>query len=95
MAKLLVYMDEERHKDLKMLAQRHNTSMADLVRFAIEETFEDDLDAMRAQRRIEEHLADPSGSISFDEYLKERGIVLPRRDNDRSKARSKAGTHPR
>jgi hypothetical protein len=92
MAKLLVYLDEERHKDLKMLAQRHNTSMADLVRFAIEETFEDDLDAMRGQRRLEEHLADPSGSISLDDYLKERGIVLPRRDNDRSETRSEASS---
>ena len=90
MAKLLVYLEDERLKDLKKLAQRHNTSMADLVRFALEETFEDDLDAMRGQRRLEEHLADPSGTITLDEFLKERGIVLPDRDNKRSKARPKA-----
>jgi hypothetical protein len=92
MAKLLVYLDEERHKDLKRLAQRHNTSMADLIRSAMEDTFEDDLDAMRAERRLEEHLADPSGSISLDDYLKERGIVLPGRDNERSEARPQAGS---
>jgi hypothetical protein len=86
--KLLVYLDEERHEDLKMLAQRHNTSMAELIRFAIEEVFEDDLDAMRGQRRFDEHIADPSGSISLDDYLKERGIVLPGRTNKRSKTRS-------
>ena len=90
MAKLLVYIEDERYKDLKMLAQRNNTSMADLIRLAVEEAFEDDLDAMRGQRRFEEHLADPSGTISLDDYLKERGIVLPNRDDERSKARPKA-----
>ena len=95
MKKMLVYIDEERHEDLKRLALRHNTSMADLIRYAIEEVFEDDLDAMRGQRRLEEHLADPSGSISLDDYLKERGIVLPSRDNERSKARPEAGSRAR
>jgi hypothetical protein len=90
MKKLLVYIDEERLEDLRMLAQRHNTSMADLIRFALEEVFEDDLDAMSGQRAFEEHLADPSGSISLDDYLKERGIVLPGRASKSGKMRSKA-----
>ena len=95
MKKLLVYLDEDRHEDLKMLAHRQNTTMADLIRHALEEVFEDDLDAMRGQRRLEEHLADPSGSISLDDYLKERGIVLPDRDNKRGKARSAASARSR
>lgn len=90
MKKLLVYMDEDRHEDLKMLAQRHKTSMADLVRSAIEETFEDDLDAMRGERAFAEHLADPSGAISLDDYLKERGVVLPGRADKNGKAQSEA-----
>jgi hypothetical protein len=76
MAKLLVHMDDERLADLKELALRHKTSMADLVRFAIEETFEDDLDAIAGQRGWEEYLRDPSSAMSLDDYLKERGIVL-------------------
>ena len=95
MKKLLVYLDEDRHEDLKMLAHRHNTSMADLIRYAVEEVFEDDLDSMRGQRRLEEHLADPSGSISLDDYLKERGIVLPDRNSKRGKARSAASARSR
>lgn len=95
MKKLLIYLDEERHEDLKMLARHHNTSMADLIRSAIEDVFEDDLDAMRGQRRLEQHLADPSGSISLDEYLKERGIVLPGGVDTGSDARSKTGARAR
>lgn len=77
MKKLLVYMDEDRHEDLKMLAHRHNTSMADLVRFAIEEAFEDDLDAMRVERRLDEAAADPSGTMSWEEYKASRAGRIP------------------
>ena len=85
MAKLLVYLDDERHADLKELAHRHKTTMADLIRFALEETFEDDLDAIAGQRGLEEYLNDPSGGMSLDDYLKERGIVLPDTVADQSR----------
>ena len=68
MKKLLVYLDEERHEDLKRLAQRQRTTMASLIRFAIEETFEDDLDAMRGERRLEEAVRDPGGTMSWEEF---------------------------
>jgi predicted DNA-binding protein len=79
MKKLLIYLEEERHEDLKRLAQRHKTTMASLIRQALESTFEDELDAMRGERRLEEHLRDPAGSISLDDLLEEMGIVLPGR----------------
>ena len=72
MAKLLVYLDDERHADLKELAHRHKTTMADLIRFAMEEAFEDDLDSIRIERRLEESAADPSGSMSWEDYKAER-----------------------
>jgi hypothetical protein len=77
MKKMLVYIDEERHEDLKRLALRHNTSMADLIRFAIEETFEDDLDLMRVERRLEEAAVDPSGTMSWEEYKASRAGRIP------------------
>ncbi|HLF75954.1 MAG TPA: DUF6290 family protein [Dehalococcoidia bacterium] len=88
--KLLVYLDDDRHEDLKELAHRHKTTMADLIRYALEETFEDQLDAMRGQRLLEEHLRDPSGSMSLDDYVKETGIALPERAQKRGGSRSKA-----
>jgi hypothetical protein len=92
MAKLLVYLDDERHADLKELAHRHKTTMADLIRFAMEEAFEDDLDAIRGERRLEEHLRDPAGSMTLDEFLKERGLALPDRHVKGGPPRSKAAT---
>jgi hypothetical protein len=72
MAKLLIYLDDERHADLKELAHRHKTTMAELIRSAIDDAFEDDLDAIRVERRLEEAAADPSGTISWEEYKAER-----------------------
>jgi hypothetical protein len=90
MKKLLVYLDEDRHADLKELAHRHKTTMAGLIRYALEEVFEEQLDRMRGERRLEEHLGDPSESMSLDDYLKEQGIVLQDRTGKGRGARSKA-----
>ena len=77
MKKLLVYLDEDFHADLKELARRKNTSMGALVRYAVDLTFEDDLDIIAGDRGLEEMLADPSSTMTLDEYLKSRGIELP------------------
>src|SRR5829696_3550356 len=79
MAKLLIYLDDDWHEDLKELAHRKKTTMAALVRHAIDKTFEDELDVIASERGWQEYLADPSSAISLDDYLKERGIVLPDR----------------
>jgi hypothetical protein len=79
MAKLLVYLDEDFHGDLKELAHRKKTSMAALVRYALDKTFEDELDVIAGETALEEYLRDPSSGISLDDDLKERGIVLPSR----------------
>jgi hypothetical protein len=86
MKKLLIYLDDDRHEDLKELAHLKKTTMASLVRFAIEETFEDELDAVLGKRRLEEHLNHPESGISFDDH----GIVLPHRNGTGNRAGSKA-----
>ncbi len=79
MKKMLVYLDEERHKDLKELDHQKNTTMAALLRFAMEEIFEDDLDGIRADRRLEEAALDPESSISWEEYKAKRAGRVPAR----------------
>jgi hypothetical protein len=72
MKKLLVYFDEERHEDLKELAHRKKTTMAELIRTALEEVFEDDLDAVRGERRLEEAANDLNGTMSWKEFKESR-----------------------
>jgi hypothetical protein len=92
MKKLMVYLDEDFHESLKTLALKKKTTMAALVRYAIDATFEDDLDAIAGQRAFDEYLRDPSSAISLEDLMKERGIVLPNRSNSARKQGPQAAT---
>jgi len=87
-AKLLVYLDEDLHEDLKELAHQKKTSMAALVRHALDKTFEDDLDEISSRRALEEMMAHPEQMMTLDEYLERRGIVL----SDSGLAESESGS---
>ncbi len=88
MKRLLVSMDEDRYEDLRRLAFEKKGSMADLVRYAIEKTFEDQLDAAAAQRGMERYLKDPSDYVSIEDLTEQIGIELPRRRQPRSRSRA-------
>lgn len=66
--KLMVYLDEDMHEDLRALAFRKKTTMAALVRYALDRTFEEDLDDIASTRALEEAALDPSSTMSWEEY---------------------------
>ncbi len=68
MKKLMVYLDEDMHEDLRQLAFRKKATMAALVRYALDKTFEDELDLIAAERALEEAARDPSGTVSWEEF---------------------------
>ncbi len=76
MKRLLVSVDDERY-DLRQFALEKKAPMADLVRYAIEEKFEDQLDSMRIMRSIEENAKDPSGAMTLDDFMESQGIDVP------------------
>ena len=82
MKKLMVYLDEEFHDDLKTLAFRRKTTMAALVRYALDKAFEDDLDVIAAERALEEAARDPSSTMTLEDYLEKRGLAVPGRANE-------------
>ena len=77
MKKLMVYLDEDAHEDLKALAFRKKTTMAALVRFAIDETFEDELDIVAADRALEEAAQHPEETMTLEDYMEQRGLGVP------------------
>ncbi len=86
MKRLLVSMDEERYEDLRRLAFEKKAPMADLVRYALEKVFEDQLDRIGGERGLEEYLRDPSGTMTIEEYMESRGIEIPRRRSPKTAA---------
>ena len=74
MKKLMIYLDEEMHEDLRLLAFRKRTTMAALIRYAVDKTFEDELDAIAGERALEEAARDPFSTITLQEYMRKRQI---------------------
>lgn len=72
MKRILVSMPEELHELMKELALRHKTSVSRLCLAAVEDTYEDQLDAIAADKGLEEYLADPSASITIEELIAKR-----------------------
>ena len=72
MKKLLVYLEAETHEDLKVLALRKKTTMAALVRNALESTYEDELDAIAGERALDEAIEEPAGTMSWEDYKNSR-----------------------
>lgn len=70
--KLMVYLDEDMHEDLRALAFRKRTTMAALVRYALDKTFEDELDDLSSARALEEAARNPSSTMSWEEYKAQR-----------------------
>ena len=72
MKKLTAYLDDDLHEDLKALAFRRRTTVAALVRYALDRTFEDDLDVIAGERALEEASRDPSGMMTLEQYQRAR-----------------------
>jgi predicted DNA-binding protein len=89
MKKLMIYLDEELHGDLKALAFRKRTTMAALVRYALDTTFEEEMDIIGAERALEEAARDPSSTMTLEEYLEKRGLAVPGRANAKGPARAR------
>ena len=72
MKRLTIRFDEERLEDIRELARRKRAPMSGLVRYALDRTFEDELDVIAGGRSLEEAPRDPSNTMSPDEYLQQR-----------------------
>lgn len=78
MKRLTVQLDEDFCEALRVLASRKQVPMAALARYAVDKTFEDDLDTIAGERALEEAARDPSSTITLEEYLEKRGLSLPK-----------------
>ncbi len=95
MKKLMVYLDEDQHEDLRALAFRERTTMAALVRYALDKTFEDELDAVAAERALDEAARDPEDVVTLEQYMEQRGLAIPNRTYPARSPRSRQVAEPR
>ncbi len=80
MKKTMIYLPEELHEGLRQLAFEHRTSMADLIRRAVQAAYGETIEDVRdMEAEIASYVEDPSSSISLDEFLAERNLSVPGR----------------
>jgi hypothetical protein len=78
MKKVTARFDEDFLEDLRELARRKETSVAALIRYALDYTFEDALDVIAGEQGWAEYQADPSSTISLADLIRQEGIELQR-----------------
>ena len=80
MKKTMVYLPEDLHEGLRQLAFEHRTSMAELVRRAVEAAYRETIeDIADMEAELAGYLKDPSTSVPLDEFLAQRKLSVPRR----------------
>ena len=73
MKKTMIYLPEETHEGLKRLAFEARTSIAELIRRAIDQAYQEDLEDIRdMEEELAKYRADPGTAIELEEYLRQR-----------------------
>jgi len=73
MKKTMIYLPEETHEGLKRLAFEARTSIAELIRRAIDQAYQEDLeDIMDMEEELAKYRVDPGSAIELEEYLRQR-----------------------
>ncbi|MDY6917795.1 MAG: ribbon-helix-helix protein, CopG family [Chloroflexota bacterium] len=73
MKKTMIYLPEETHEGLRELAFENKTSLAELIRRAVDIVYGEDIEDIRDMREeLARYQADPASAIPFEEYLRQR-----------------------
>lgn len=71
--KTMVYLPDRLHKAIKHLAVERGTSIASLVREALEALYKDDIEDMKTGReRFEDYLKNPDKTTHYSSYRQQR-----------------------
>lgn len=70
MVRTTIYLSEDVHRGMKMMAAAEGQSMADLLREALERVYKEDLaDIHAANEAMKEHRKNPNSGISLRDFL--------------------------
>jgi predicted DNA-binding protein len=73
MKKTMIYLPEETHEGLRRLAFEEKTSIAELIRRAVEQAYSEDLEDIRdMEEALAHYRAHSETAISFEEYRRRR-----------------------
>ena len=75
MKRTMIYLPDEAHQGLRKLAFEANTSIADLIRKAVEAVYGEDIEDIRVMEdEIASYQAHPESAISLDELHRRKKV---------------------
>ena len=75
MKRTMVYLPEATHQWLKRLAFEADTSLAELIRRAIDTVYGEDIaDIQDMEEELAKYRAHPESAINLEEYLRQRNV---------------------
>jgi len=74
----MIYLPEQTHEGLRKLAFEANTSMAELIRQAIDTVYSEDIeDIQDMEEELAKYRAHPESAIELEKYLQQRKARVP------------------
>ena len=75
MKRTMIYLSDETHQGLRKIAFEHNTSIAELIRRAVERVYGEDIDDIRVMdEELAKYRANPDSAVDLDTYLSQRKV---------------------
>ncbi len=78
MKRTMIYLPEQTHQGLRKLAFEANTSIAELIRQAIDTVYGEDIeDIQDMEEELAKYQAHSESAIELDRYLRHRKVHVP------------------
>ncbi len=75
MKRTMIYLPEQTHQWLRKLAFEANTSIAELIRQAIDKVYGEDLtDIQDMEEELAEYRANPESAVDLETYLRQKKV---------------------
>ena len=75
MKRTMIYLPDQTHQGLKKIAFEHNTSIAELIRRAVDRAYGEDIDDIRVmEEELVKYRANPNSAVDLDTYLRQRKV---------------------
>lgn len=75
MKRTMIYLPDDTHQGLRKIAFEHNTSIAELIRRAVDKVYGEDIEDIRdMEEEMAKYLADPSSAISWTELRRQKKV---------------------
>jgi predicted DNA-binding protein len=79
MKRTMIYLPDETHQGLRKLAFEANTSIAELIRKAVEAVYGEDIEDIRdMEEELAKYRSDPQSAVDLTGYLRAKKVNVPR-----------------